>query len=80
VREALAAIRTLCGAIHPVDLEIRSAGVSIAERYGYGVFDALMIAAALRADCDTLWSKDMQDGIVIDGRLWIANPFRARPG
>jgi predicted nucleic acid-binding protein len=35
-----------------------------------------MITSALRADCGTLWSEDMQDGIVIDGRLHIANPFR----
>jgi predicted nucleic acid-binding protein len=38
----------------------------------------LMIAAsALEADCDTLWSEDMQDGVVLDDRLRIANPFRA---
>ncbi len=48
----------------------------LAERYGYAIFDALMIAAALRAGSDTLWSDDMQDGMVIDGRLRIANPFR----
>jgi predicted nucleic acid-binding protein len=38
----------------------------------------MIAASALNADCDTLWSKDMQDGIVIDERLRIANPFRAR--
>ena len=36
-----------------------------------------MIAAALRAKCGTLWSEDMQDGMVIDGRLRILDPFRA---
>ena len=48
----------------------------IAEQRGYGIFDALIVAAALRAGCDTLWSEDMQDGAVIDGRLRIVNPFR----
>ena len=35
-----------------------------------------MIAAALKADSGTLWSEDMQDGMIVDGRLRIANPFR----
>lgn len=41
-----------------------------------GNFDASMFAAALRARCSLLWSEDMQDGMTIDGRLRIANPFR----
>jgi len=36
----------------------------------------ILVASALQSKCDTLWSEDMQDGIVIDGRLRIANPFR----
>jgi predicted nucleic acid-binding protein len=76
IREALAAIRTLCRAILPVDLDVHTDAIRIAERHGYGIFDALIIAAALRADCATLWSEDMQDGIVVDSRLRIANPFR----
>jgi predicted nucleic acid-binding protein len=39
--------------------------------------DAMIAASALHADCDTLWSEDMQDGIVLDDRLRIVNPFRA---
>jgi predicted nucleic acid-binding protein len=27
--------------------------------------------------CGVLWSEDIQDGIVIDRPLQIANPFRA---
>jgi predicted nucleic acid-binding protein len=36
-----------------------------------------MITAAMRADCDVLFSEDMQDGATIDGRLRIVNPFRS---
>jgi predicted nucleic acid-binding protein len=75
-RESLAAIRTLCPTILPVDIETHADGLEIAERQGYGIFDALIIASALRAGCRTLWSEEMQDGSVIDGRLGIANPFR----
>jgi len=76
IRDALSAIRTICRTIVPMDVETHDDAIRIAERYGYGFFDALMIASALRADCGTLWSEDMQDGLVIDRRLRIANPFR----
>jgi predicted nucleic acid-binding protein len=76
VREALAAIRTLCRIIVPLDLDTHANALRIAERHGYAIFDALIVAAALAAGCDTLWSEDMQHGAVIDKRLRIANPFR----
>ena len=34
-------------------------------------------AAALEADCATLYTEDLQSGQVIDGRLTIQNPFNA---
>jgi predicted nucleic acid-binding protein len=37
----------------------------------------MIAASALVADCHTLWSEDMQHGMVLDGRLRIANPFHA---
>jgi predicted nucleic acid-binding protein len=77
VREALAAIRTLRRTILPMDIDTHTDALQIAERYGYAIFDALIVASALCADCGVLWSEDMQDGIVIDRRLRIANPFRA---
>jgi predicted nucleic acid-binding protein len=76
VREGLAAIRTLCRAILPVDVDTHNDALRVAERYGCAIFDALVVAAALRANCGILWSADMQDGLVVDGRLRIANPFR----
>lgn len=47
------------------------------ERHELGVYDSLMIAAALAANSTILWSKDMQDDMIINGRLRIANPFAA---
>jgi predicted nucleic acid-binding protein len=75
VRQSLAAIRTLIRTVLPIGIQTHSDGLRIAERHGYGMFDARMIASALGADCDTLWSEDMQDGMVIEGRLRIVNPF-----
>ena len=49
--------------------------VGIAARFGYRIYDSLIIASALEAACATLYSEDMQDGQVIEGRLTIRNPF-----
>lgn len=47
----------------------------IAIRYQFSNWDSLIIAAALLANCDTLYSEDMQNGQVINGTLTIVNPF-----
>jgi len=75
--DAIEEIRLLCSSILPLTIETHGEALRIAERYRYSIYDALIVAAALQSRCDTLWSEDMQDGIVIDGRLRIANPFRA---
>jgi predicted nucleic acid-binding protein len=80
VHEALAAIRMLCRAILPVDLDTHAAGLRIAECHGYAIFDALIIAAALRARCTVLYSEDMHDGLTIDRGLRIIDPFRHARG
>ena len=62
--------------VQPLTVDIHETGLVLAERYGVSVYDAMIAASALYADCDTLWSEDMQDGAVLDGRLCISNPFR----
>jgi predicted nucleic acid-binding protein len=41
-------------------------------------FDALIAEAALRSDCDVLFSEDFGHGRRLEGRLMVQNPFRAR--
>lgn len=62
--------------VEPVTQATHDTGLRIAERYGLSIYDAMIVAAALLAECDTLMSEDMQDGLVIDDRLCIVNPFR----
>ena len=38
-------------------------------------WDALIVAAALLAKCDILYSEDMQHGYVFDNCLRVVNPF-----
>jgi predicted nucleic acid-binding protein len=76
LREALSVIRTFCPVILSLNIDTHENALRLAERYGFATFDALIVASALESDSDILWSEDMQHGMVIDGRLRIANPFR----
>ncbi len=49
----------------------------IAGRYGFSWFDSLIIATALEAGCDTLYTEDLHHGQVIEGKLTLTNPFSA---
>jgi predicted nucleic acid-binding protein len=62
--------------VHPVTLEVHETGLELAERYGLSTYDALIAAAALHAECDTLWSEDMQHGMKLGEGLRVVNPFR----
>jgi predicted nucleic acid-binding protein len=64
--------------VHPVTIETHELGVALAERHTLSLYDALIAASALLAGCDRLWSEGMQDGMAIEKRLRIVNPFRAR--
>jgi predicted nucleic acid-binding protein len=59
----------------PMGCDAHERGVRYAERYKLQIFDATIIAAAVLADCTTLYSEDMHDGLKIDG-LTVWNPFR----
>jgi predicted nucleic acid-binding protein len=70
----LEGVRALC----PVDdmtLQTHDVGRALAERYGFSIYDAMIVASALVAGCTTLWSEDMQDGLLVEDRLRIVNPF-----
>jgi len=74
VREAITLIRALCETV-PLQLETHDVGCRLAERYGLSVYDGMIVAAALLAGCRVLYSEDMQDGLLIDRRVRIKNPF-----
>jgi predicted nucleic acid-binding protein len=74
VREVLAAIRAACTTV-PLGEETHDLGLRIAEKSRLSVYDALIVAAALLADCTVLLSEDMQHGQTFEGRLEVRNPF-----
>jgi len=72
--DVLDAVRAVC-TTEPLTVETHDTGRRISERYGLSVYDSMIAAAALLAGCDVLYSEDMHDGLVIEERLRIVNPF-----
>jgi len=71
----LDAVRSLL-AVRPLTVQIHEAGLAVAERYGLSIYHAMIVAAALDAGSDTLWSEDMHDGLIVHDGLRVVNPFR----
>jgi len=59
----------------PLTLATHKAALGLATRYDFAFYDALIVASALEARCATLLSEDMQDGLLVEARLTIRNPF-----
>lgn len=60
----------------PLDLRTHEFGLQLCARHALSVWDGMICAAAVLSDCTVLLSEDMHHGLVLDGRTWIANPFR----
>ncbi|WP_374622515.1 PIN domain-containing protein [Devosia sp.] len=74
IEESLLLLRSLLD-IRPIDIETHETGIELAAHHGLHVYDAMIVAAALLAGCDVLYSEDMQHGLLLEGRLRIVNPF-----
>jgi len=61
--------------IQPVVLSTIKLAQNLINRYDFQVFDGIIIAAALEANCNILYSEDMQNGQIIENTLRIVNPF-----
>ena len=61
-------------------------GMEIKERYGIQFYDALIVASAEAAGCDTIYSEDMADGAKttdgtnLYGSVRVVDPFKHSPG
>lgn len=76
ITEAADAIRALCPSPLAITAGTHDAALRLAPRYGFHFYDALIVASALEANCETLYTEDLQDGLVIDSGLTIRNPFK----
>ena len=60
--------------VHPLSPETHDGARAIAERYGYALYDASIIAAALMAHCKVLYSENLPADRKIEA-LTVRNPF-----
>lgn len=58
----------------PLTATTTRAALALARDHGFSYHDALIVAAAIEAGCDVLYSEDLQHGRSIGG-LAIVNPF-----
>ena len=74
IERFLDVIRAQCP-VEPLTETTHDTARQLAERYQLSLYDALIAAAALLAGCDTLYSEDMQHGLLLEKRLRVVNPF-----
>ena len=74
IADSLADIRTALGPVRAIGVEIHTSAVALARSRGFSFHDALIVASALDAGCETLLTEDLQAGRRVNG-LTIVNPF-----
>lgn len=62
---------TVIGMDHQLVLKARQLVV----RYDFQIFDAIVVASALRAGCNVLYSEDFQHHMLVEDQLTIINPY-----
>ncbi len=77
IREILATVRAICQT-QPVTIDTHDLGLDIAERFGFSLYDSLIVSAALQSGCNILYSEDMLHGQEINAQLVITNPFHKK--
>jgi predicted nucleic acid-binding protein len=76
ITEAVSDVLTMVDPPLALTLDLHAAARALAEDHRLSFYDALIVAAAIEAGCDTLYTEDMQHGRSIGG-LAIINPFLA---
>jgi predicted nucleic acid-binding protein len=72
--DALQVLMTHFPNVVPITKETNAAAVTLARDHSFSFYDALIVAAAIEAGCDKVYSEDMQHGRRVGG-LVIVNPF-----
>ena len=72
--EVAESLLDLCKVVSVDESTIREA-IRLTRRYKLSHWDSLIVAAALMAGCEKLYSQDMQHGQVFDEQLKVVNPF-----
>ncbi|MEY3746877.1 MAG: hypothetical protein RL194_336 [Pseudomonadota bacterium] len=74
IQSISADLRRLCK-VTPLSEQTHENGLALADRHGFSLYDAMIVASALESGCTTLWSEDFQDGLSLERHMTIRNPF-----
>jgi predicted nucleic acid-binding protein len=74
IAEAISDVLELVDPPLALTLEVHESARALAETHQLSFYDALIVASAIGAGCDILYSEDLQHRRSI-GRLAIVNPF-----
>ena len=74
IEVALTVIRDWFRDITPITSATHAAAFALARDHSLAFYDALILAAAIEAGCETLYSEDFQHGRRF-GDLTVVNPF-----
>jgi len=59
-----------------IDRMVQTKASEIRDKHRFSFWDSFVAASALLSGAQVLYSEDMQDGFVLDGKLSIVNPLR----
>ncbi len=74
IQDVLATIRHCCR-VEPITIDTHELGLAYFGRFGYSIYDAMILAAATLAGCRAVLSEDLQSNHAISQDLVIRNPF-----
>ena len=61
--------------VQPITIPTIQSAKNLIIRYNLQIFDSIIIASALEAGCEVLYSEDMQHNLRVEKQLTIINPF-----
>ena len=68
-------IVAMTSTVLPLELDTYLEASNIRQRYNLSFWDSLIVASALQAGCKTLYTEDLNHGMIVDNKLHIVNPF-----
>jgi predicted nucleic acid-binding protein len=75
IEDAKTSVHRLFPNVRPLTVHVHENAIVLARKHTLSFYDALIISAALEAECDVLFSEDLQHGRKF-GELEVVNPFK----
>jgi len=61
--------------LQPISITTLRYARNLIDCYDFQLFDSIIVASALEANCHILYSEDLHHGLIVENRMEIINPF-----